>query len=101
MMVVSAQESIPPDNGTHRLLELPWMIAPLGAWLILLGSAASGETTTPAPIVLSGQVVELTDALKAKGLPSDAEPIAKQVVLRGKDNTLTPLLCDDASRAFF
>jgi len=77
------------------------MIAPLGAWLILLGSAASGETTTPALIVLSGQVVELTDALKAKGLTFDAEPIAKQVVLRAKDNTLTPLLCDDASRAFF
>ena len=77
------------------------MIAPIGAWLILLGSAASGEVTTPSPITLSGQVIELTEALKAKGLTFDAEPIAKQVVLRDKDNTLTPLLCDEASRALF
>jgi hypothetical protein len=77
------------------------MIAPLGAWLILLGAAASGEVTPPPPATLPGEVVELTEALKAKGLTFDAEPIAKQVVLRGKDNTLTPLICDDGSRAFF
>src|SRR5438034_1288483 len=77
------------------------MNAPTLAWLILLAQAAPGATPRSEPITLSGEVVELTDALKAKGLAFDAEPIAKQVVLRDKDKTLTPLLCDEASRALF
>ena len=77
------------------------MIAPTLAWLILLAQAASGATPRSEPITLSGEVVELTDALKAKGLAFDAEPIAKQVVLRDRDKTLIPLLCDEGSRALF
>lgn len=77
------------------------MNAPILAWLILLGAQAPGQSPPSHAVVLAGDVIELTDALKAKGLVADAEPIAKQVVLRDKDNTLTPLLCDDASRALF
>lgn len=93
-------------KGSHRsftasFLELPGMMVPILAWLVLLGAPAPGEAKTPETVRLSGQVIELTDALKATGLKVDAEPIAKQVVLRDKGNTLTPLLSDDASRAFF
>jgi hypothetical protein len=77
------------------------MYAPTLAWLILLASPAPETTSTSDLITLSGEVVELTDALKAKGLAFDAEPIAKQVVLRDKDKALTPLLSDEASRALF
>ena len=43
----------------------------------------------------------LTEALKGTGLDFDLEPIAKQVVLKGDDGTITPILSDDASRALF
>jgi hypothetical protein len=62
-------------------------------------SAADGgrvETVT-----LSGTILELTDALKPLGLRFDAEPIARQVVIKGGDGAITPLLSDDASRALF
>src|SRR4051794_35747521 len=80
------------------------MIVPMAGWLALLlslglapnTSAEKGETVT-----LSGRVITLSAALKASGLSSDPEPIGRQVVLRGEDGTLTPLLSDEASRALF
>ena len=50
---------------------------------------------------MSGKVVLLADALKGSGLDFDVEPVSKQVVLKGDDGTITPLLSDDASRALF
>ena len=52
-------------------------------------------------VTLRGTVVELTDALGKLNLKADAEPIARQVVLREEDGTISPLLADDASRALF
>ncbi|MHC5538161.1 hypothetical protein ACYOEI_08025 [Singulisphaera rosea] len=65
--------------------------------LVSLGAAPS----KPEPVTLSGKVLELSAALKSSGFAFDTEPIAKQVVLVGQDQSLTPLLSDDASRAFF
>ena len=59
-------------------------------------SAAESEAVT-----LSGQAVELTAALKPRGVAFDDEPVAKQVVVQGRDGTITPLLSDEASRALF
>lgn len=80
------------------------MIAASLVWLVVLASPAtpSGEIPgRPEELTLAGKVVELAPALKAAGLSVDPGPIGKQVALLGKDNTLTPLLSDDASRAFF
>jgi len=52
-------------------------------------------------VTLKGTVVELTAALKPTGLTVDVEPIAKQVVVRDREGAITPLLSDEASRAFF
>jgi hypothetical protein len=59
--------------------------------------------TAPAPETISvkGKVMELTEVVAGKGIKVDAEPIAKQVVLVGADGSITPLLSDEASRAFF
>jgi len=77
------------------------MIAPIVAWVVLLAAPAAGVAGPPDVVTLSGEVVMLTDALKARGLAVDVEPMARQVVIRGKDQTLTPLLSDEGSRAFF
>jgi hypothetical protein len=85
------------------------MTSPLAGLMslwIALGPAggASGRAEEPSgvqTVVLEGQVVELTEALKGSSIVFDAEPVAKQVVLRGADGTLTPLFSDDASRALF
>jgi hypothetical protein len=80
---------------------LPWALA-------LTLTAASGTADDggrPAggfePVTLTGTAVELTVALRALGLKYDTEPVARQVVLKGDDGTITPLLSDDASRALF
>ncbi len=52
-------------------------------------------------VTLKGTVIELSEALKPTGLTVDAEPIAKQVVVRDSAGAITPLLSDDASRALF
>jgi hypothetical protein len=73
-------------------------------WLVMLASPAASAGDFPGrpeELTLTGKVVDLAPALRAAGLTVDAGPIAKQVGLLGKDNTLTPLLSDDASRAFF
>src|SRR3954447_16510022 len=64
-------------------------------------AAGDGASARPEEATLSGRVVELTEALKARGLPADAGPIAQQVVVVGEDRAVTPLLSDDASRALF
>jgi hypothetical protein len=62
-------------------------------------------THTPAqtanPATLTGKVVMLTQAIKDLDLEFDAEPIARQVVVVGDDDAITPLLSSDASRALF
>src|SRR4051794_20210242 len=77
----------------------------LALWLTLdpAGGASvrADEPSGVRPVVLEGEAVELTEALKGSSIAFDAEPLAKQVVLRGADGTLTPLFSDDASRALF
>lgn len=63
-----------------------------------VGAARSEKFET---VTLTGTVVTLAEAMKSTGLAFDAEPVAKQVVLKGGDGTITPLLSDDASRALF
>ena len=83
------------------------MTLPMVGWLALIlplvpaQGGSDGAPDTMETVVLKGKVVELTAALKARGLPFDEEPVATQVVLQGADGTLTPLLRDDASRALF
>jgi hypothetical protein len=63
------------------------------------GRAASAHEADT--VTLSGEAVLLTDVLKASGVVCDAEPVARQVVVREPDGTTTPLLSDEASRALF
>jgi hypothetical protein len=80
---------------------MPWCL------VLMLAVAASGPPPAGAPeqryetVRLTGTVAALTDALKSFGLTVDSEPIGQQVVLKGDDGTITPLLCDNASRALF
>lgn len=79
------------------------MTLPLAGFLALLSLAMAPDrgSAKPETVTLSGKVIELTAALKAQGLTFDSDPIAKQVVLQRDDESLLPLLCDDASRALF
>jgi hypothetical protein len=52
-------------------------------------------------VALAGKAILLEAALKPVGVKVDPDPIAKQVVLRASDGTITPLLCDEGSRALF
>ena len=54
-------------------------------------------------VILRGKVMPLNAALQAVGLDlkPDQDPTNRQMVLLGDDRAITPLLCDDASRAFF
>ncbi len=58
-------------------------------------------TGLPETVTLRGKVVELTQALKAKGVAADPEPIARQMVLVTTDGAIVPLISDESSRAFF
>jgi len=69
--------------------------------LITMSSPSSAPQPKAETLTLAGEVCELATALRSLGLTSDPEPIAKQVVLKTKDNTLHPLLSDEASRALF
>jgi hypothetical protein len=80
------------------------MLATMVGWLALVATSASApddSAARPETVTLSGRFVELAEALKPLGITSDPETAAKQVVLLGRDGTITPLLCDDASRALF
>ena len=62
------------------------------------GAHAADRTES---VTLRGKVVELAGVLKADGLSYDAEPVAKQVVLRADGGAVVPLISDEASRALF
>lgn len=64
--------------------------------MLLDAPAAPVEVKT-----LRGEVVELAAVFAARKLAADAAIAGKQVVLRAADGTVTPLLCEDASRALF
>jgi hypothetical protein len=78
-------------------------MAQIGASLLVCLVMLASETAPPKPepVTLTGKVVELTDALTTLGVPADADPVARQVVLVQDDGTITPLLSDPASRALF
>lgn len=69
--------------------------------LILALAVGAGKSAPKESVTLSGEVIELSAALKDRGLPFDPESVAQQVVLREPDGAITPLLSDDASRALF
>lgn len=79
------------------------MPALLAGWLALGLPLLAGPPAALAaePETLTGKLMLLPEALKALGVTADAAPVAGQVVLKGDDGTITPLLCDDASRAVF
>lgn len=80
------------------------MTSAIVGWSALLLSMAARlgpSASPPEAVTLRGEVVELTAALKETDWTFDAEPITKQVVLRGRDGSITPLLSDGASRALF
>jgi hypothetical protein len=80
---------------------------PAQAFCLWILSVTIAQSTPPPKafesVTLRGKVLMLADALKARGLElaPDPEPIAKQVVIVGKDGTMTPLLSDETSRALF
>lgn len=61
------------------------------------------EKSKPRELTLRGKVLPLAEALKsvAPDLKTDADPIAKEVVLVGQDRSVVPLIPDEASRALF
>jgi hypothetical protein len=73
-------------------------------WIILVFSAiAPPQNAAPETVTVSGKVLTLTEALKARGLALevDPDPAAKQAVLLAEDGTIMPLLSDETSRALF
>lgn len=57
--------------------------------------------TKAEPVTLTGKALPLPAALKSLRIVADAEPIAGQIVLFSKNDEITPLLSDEASRALF
>ena len=72
-------------------------------WLMSAAIGLASPPEGPETVTVRGKVLLLADALKARGLElsPDADPIAKQVVVLGQDQTITPLLSDETSRALF
>lgn len=77
-------------------------------WIAMFLAAAAPAPTAepqtppkPEPVTLSGTAVLLPEVLKVTGTAFDTEPIARQVVIKGDNGAITPLLSDDASRALF
>lgn len=62
---------------------------------------AADEATEARTVTLTGTVLRLTDAIEPLGVTTPQGPIADQVVLRGEDGSLLPLLYNVGSRAFF
>jgi hypothetical protein len=87
------------------------MTRPVPVWSILFLTLAARPAPAFAPppskpgpdqvVTIPGKVVLLAEALKGAGVEFDAEPVAKQVVIKGEDGQLTPILSDNASRALF
>jgi hypothetical protein len=72
-------------------------------WLGGLVAAVEPPARRSEDVTLKGKVETLAAALKAANpaLHIDPEPIARQVVLVGDDDAITPLISDEASRALF
>lgn len=68
---------------------------------LLFMPPADGPAAKPEPVTLRGKVVTMADALKARGVTADPEPIAGQVAIVTGAGEVVPLLSDEASRALF
>lgn len=68
---------------------------------LLLSTPAVAVEPSAEAITLTGSFLLLPDVLRSTGLKADPEPITRQVVLKGDDGAITPILSDDASRALF
>jgi hypothetical protein len=80
------------------------MTLPLVGWFALILPLLTQDAPSRDQVKvvnLAGQAVDLTSVLGSTGLEFDAEPIARQVVLKEADGTIIPLLSDEASRALF
>src|SRR5690348_7309378 len=83
------------------------MLLALVGWLAL-GSASAGAPGPDAPdagkpehVTLRGKALLLAEVLKSTGVAFDPGPAEGQVVLRGDDGRVTPLLSEVGSRALF
>ncbi len=68
---------------------------------MVLGAPADGAATQPREVTRTGTVVELAEVFEDQGVEADEKPIADQVVLKGEEGTVTPLVLNSASRALF
>ena len=68
---------------------------------LLIGPLADPAGDKPETVTRSGKVLLLTEALKARGVPADPDPIAREVVLVESDGSVSPIVPDEASRALF
>jgi hypothetical protein len=50
---------------------------------------------------LEGRALLLSEVLKARGIPADAEPAGREVVVEGSDGSIVPLISTVESRALF
>jgi hypothetical protein len=98
---IRPQPEVSQRPGDARLMG----IAPgcLVGLLVLLWVGPSSSGPKAEEVTLRGKVLTLASALQALGVEvkADPEPTAKPVVLLGDDRSITPLFCDDASRALF
>jgi hypothetical protein len=73
-----------------------------GVMLLLTFDATSQQASRNRErVVLTGEVLLLTEALASLAIPADSDPIARQCVLRDQEGEIVPLLLDEASRALF
>jgi hypothetical protein len=70
-------------------------------WFALLAPLSDAAPPKPEPVTITGTALLLPEVLKPLGLTTDTEPGTGQVVVRGEDGSIVPLLSDDASRALF
>ena len=94
-------ERLSPEPRMRRLTTGRLALASVVVLASAAGPPTTGTVSPKQPVTLSGTALVLADALKSLGVVADVEPIAGQVVLRGDDGVITPLLSDDASRALF
>lgn len=64
-------------------------------------SLLASPTFEPREVTLTGKVVLLTAELATRGVSADADPIARQVVLKTEGGELVPLLSNGAGKALF